>query len=54
MTSSPSQTLPIPIRWSPPEVLKEHKWSEKSDVWSFGVTMWVARCFSLQSMHVHM
>ena len=30
----------IPIRWSPPEVLTQYQWSEKSDVWSFGVLVW--------------
>ena len=30
----------IPIRWCPPEVLLRQEWSEKSDVWSFGVVMW--------------
>eukprot|EP00756_Hemistasia_phaeocysticola_P034818 Hpha_TRINITY_DN16543_c0_g1::TRINITY_DN16543_c0_g1_i7::g.136090::m.136090 len=30
----------IPVRWSPPEVLTRHKYSEKSDVWSFGVFAW--------------
>ena len=30
----------VPVRWSPPEVLQRHKFSEKSDVWSFGVTVW--------------
>eukprot|EP00658_Telonema_sp_P-2_P066598 TRINITY_DN55584_c0_g1_i1.p1 TRINITY_DN55584_c0_g1~~TRINITY_DN55584_c0_g1_i1.p1 ORF type:complete len:412 (+),score=108.21 TRINITY_DN55584_c0_g1_i1:46-1281(+) len=30
----------IPMRWVPPEVIRKRKWSEKSDVWAFGVTMW--------------
>lgn len=30
----------LPIRWTPPEVLRQQEWSEKSDVWAFGVTMW--------------
>ncbi len=30
----------IAIRHSPPEVLREGRCSTKSDVWSFGVTMW--------------
>eukprot|EP00038_Savillea_parva_P003275 m.123380 g.123380 ORF g.123380 m.123380 type:complete len:494 (+) comp11127_c0_seq1:155-1636(+) len=30
----------IPLRWSAPEVLATRAFSEKSDVWSFGVTMW--------------
>jgi len=30
----------IPYRWSAPEVLLKGKWTEKSDVWAFGVTLW--------------
>jgi ubiquitin len=30
----------VPVRWSPPEVLQRHRFSEKSDVWSFGVLVW--------------
>mmetsp|Transcript_37332 Transcript_37332/g.88737 ORF Transcript_37332/g.88737 Transcript_37332/m.88737 type:complete len:160 (+) Transcript_37332:1815-2294(+) len=29
-----------PIRWMPPEALKRRWWSDKSDVWAFGVLMW--------------
>ena len=29
----------IPIRWTAPEVLEEYKFSEQSDVWSFGILM---------------
>ena len=29
----------IPVRWMPPEALQRRRWSEKSDVWSFGVTL---------------
>ena len=29
----------LPIRWSAPECINEQKFSEKSDVWAFGVTM---------------
>ena len=25
------------IKWSAPELLKEHKYSFKSDIWSFGI-----------------
>uniref|UniRef100_A0A5S6QIK1 Tyrosine-protein kinase n=1 Tax=Trichuris muris TaxID=70415 RepID=A0A5S6QIK1_TRIMR len=30
----------IPVRWSAPEVLCDRLWTQKSDVWSFGVVMW--------------
>ena len=29
-----------PVRWSAPEVMQTARYSEKSDIWSFGVTMW--------------
>lgn len=35
-----SASLSVPVRWTPPEVLTQGSWSEKSDVWSFGVTVW--------------
>eukprot|EP00300_Choanocystis_sp_HF-7_P002102 c11645_g1_i1.p1 GENE.c11645_g1_i1~~c11645_g1_i1.p1 ORF type:complete len:855 (+),score=220.13 c11645_g1_i1:98-2662(+) len=30
----------FPVRWMPPESFKFNEWSEKSDVWAFGVTTW--------------
>jgi serine/threonine protein kinase len=30
----------LPMRWCSPEVLQRRKYSEKSDVWAFGVTFW--------------
>ena len=30
----------MPVRWCAPEVLTKEKYSEKSDVWAFGVGMY--------------
>jgi len=35
-----SEGAKFPIKWSSPEVIDYGKYSSKSDVWSFGVTMW--------------
>ena len=37
----------VPTRWVPPEVLRRMKWSTKSDVWAFGVTVWEALTYGL-------
>jgi serine/threonine protein kinase len=37
---NPTATV-VAVRWAAPEVLCEQPlWSEKSDVWAFGVTVW--------------
>jgi len=33
-------TLALPVRWLAPEALRWHRYSEESDVWAFGVTLW--------------
>lgn len=35
-----------PIKWYPPEVIRDKKFASKSDVWSFGITMWEATSYS--------
>ncbi len=30
----------VPVRWMPPEAIMRRRWSEKSDVWAFAVTVW--------------
>lgn len=34
-----SSAAKVPVRWSPPEVLSERRYSLRSDVWSFGMVM---------------
>ncbi|KAJ8418968.1 hypothetical protein AAFF_G00004670 [Aldrovandia affinis] len=34
-----------PLKWYAPECINYHKFSSKSDVWSFGITMWEAFSF---------
>ncbi|KAK6044969.1 hypothetical protein COOONC_17526 [Cooperia oncophora] len=33
-------SMQIAVKWQAPEVLKDRKYSLKSDVWSFGILMW--------------
>lgn len=30
----------LPIRWMSPEAVRDHIFSSKSDVWSFGIVLW--------------
>eukprot|EP00122_Pirum_gemmata_P010403 Pgem_evm1s9618 len=38
-TNAPDETR-IPIKWTAPEVLHENLFLSKSDVWSYGITLW--------------
>jgi serine/threonine protein kinase len=38
----------IPVRWTPPEAIHYRKFSEKSDVWSFGVLLWEVMSYGSQ------
>lgn len=37
---------PVPFRWSAPEVLDCRKYTNKSDVWAYGVTIWEIYTFA--------
>ena len=30
----------VPFRWMSPDAILRRRWSEKSDVWAFAVTVW--------------
>jgi len=38
----------IPVRWMPPEAVRENRFTHASDVWSFGVLMWEIFTYGMQ------
>lgn len=43
--------MQIPLRWMPPEAICDDEFSEKSDVWSFGVLAWEIYTFGQMPYH---
>ncbi|CAG5115170.1 unnamed protein product, partial [Candidula unifasciata] len=38
--SHPTRPTPIPLRWLPPEAIKDGEFSLHTDIWSFGIFVW--------------
>uniref|UniRef100_A0A915J9M5 Cyclin-dependent kinases regulatory subunit n=2 Tax=Romanomermis culicivorax TaxID=13658 RepID=A0A915J9M5_ROMCU len=43
---------PIPVQWSAPEVHLLRKFSQKSDVWSFGIVVWEIFSFCIRPFYL--
>lgn len=43
--------MQIPLRWMPPEAIFDDDFSEKSDVWSYGVLVWEIYTFGQLPYH---
>lgn len=44
-----SKNKPVPLRWLSIEAMRDNLYSDKSDVWAFGIVLWeigaLGRCF---------
>ena len=44
----------MPVRWVPPESIRHRIFTHKTDVWSFGVTVWEILTFGAKPYQVEM
>ena len=46
-----TRTRKVPVRWMAPESLTQRVFTHKSDVWSYGVTVWETLTFGARPYH---
>jgi serine/threonine protein kinase len=46
-----TQKMKLPVKWMSTEAMQRHRFSEKSDVWAFGVTCWEISAYGTPSHH---